>query len=109
MGGFDPLIVGAGLREQLIPPAHLKRVSRTAGWISPVVLVDGVVAGVWDATTDRRAITITVDPFLNVSPALRTRISVAAERVGDALGLAVELGYGRAFREKKRAQPFSDR
>src|SRR4029079_1004127 len=24
VGGFDPLIVGAGLREQLIPAAHMK-------------------------------------------------------------------------------------
>jgi hypothetical protein len=109
VGGFDPLIVGAGLREQLIPPASLKRVSRTAGWISPVVLVDGVVAGVWDATTGRQSIAITVEPFLNVSPALRTHIGEAAERVGDALGLAVELGFGRVFRENKRAQPFNDR
>src|SRR5204863_7180468 len=50
VGGFDPFIVGAGLREQLIPPAFLKRVSRTAGWISPVVLVDGLATGGWDAT-----------------------------------------------------------
>ena len=49
VGGFDPFIVGAGLREQLLPPAHLGRAPRgLPGWISPVVLVDGVAAGVWD-------------------------------------------------------------
>jgi uncharacterized protein YcaQ len=41
LGPFDPLIVGAGARDALIPPARYKRVSRTAGWISPVVLIDG--------------------------------------------------------------------
>src|SRR4029079_4829992 len=37
VGGFDPFIVGAGLRDQLIPPAHLKRVSPTGGSVSPGV------------------------------------------------------------------------
>ena len=51
LGPFDPLTVGGGLRSRLIPAQHAKLVSRTAGWISPVVLVDGRVAGVWSSAT----------------------------------------------------------
>jgi hypothetical protein len=110
VGGFDPLTVGAGLRERLIPPAQLKRVSRTAGWISPVVLLDGVVAGVWDSRQRARGLTITVDPF-DGPPAssVRRSISAAAERVGGAHGLDVAVEYGRAYVAPKRAAPFPDR
>ena len=98
LGGFDPFIVGAGLREQLIPPAHLKRVSRTAGWISPVVLVDGVVAGVWDsATSGKDRLAITVELFDVVPPNVRSAIDEAAERIGSAQGLSVSVDDGRVF------------
>jgi len=98
VGGFDPFIVGAGLRDQLIPPAHLKRVSRTAGWISPVVLVDGVVAGVWDSRrTGIDRLAVTVEPFGSTTSRMRASIVKAAERVGAAQGLAATVDYGRVF------------
>ena len=98
LGGFDPLTVGAGLREQLIPPAHLKRVSRTAGWISPVVLVDGIVAGVWDSVRgEKDRLAMTVEPFEVPTPRLRSAIGKAAERIASAQGLGVSVDYGRVF------------
>ncbi|WP_246266909.1 winged helix DNA-binding domain-containing protein [Nonomuraea typhae] len=47
--GFDQYILGAP-RDQaaLIPPAVKAKVSRQAGWISPVVIYRGRVAGVWE-------------------------------------------------------------
>src|SRR5690606_3140827 len=46
--GFDPYILGAPRSlEPVIPAAVRPRVSRQAGWISPVVLLGGRVAGVW--------------------------------------------------------------
>ena len=97
VGGFDPFIVGAGLREQLIPAAHLKRVSRTAGWISPVVLVDGRAAGVWDSSRSGDRLSITVEPFEPVTDQRRAAITTAAERVALAQGARAEVGYGRVF------------
>jgi hypothetical protein len=109
LGGFDPLIVGGGLREQLIPPAHLKRVSRTAGWISPVVLVDGVAAGVWDARQAGKVLTVTVEPFGTLTASLRKGIAAAAERVATAQGLSATVGYGRVFPEKRAKFLVNDR
>jgi hypothetical protein len=109
VGGFDPFIVGAGLREQLIPSKHLKRVSRTAGWISPVVLVDGVAAGVWDATRSGKGIAVTVEPFGQPDAKLRSSIAAAAERVGAVQGAVAKVTYGPVFPDKGSKAPFNDR
>ena len=46
--GFDPWILGPGTADpDVVPPEHRGLVSRAAGWIAPVVLVDGVVTGTW--------------------------------------------------------------
>lgn len=48
LGGFDQYVLGAGTKATyLIPAEHRADVSRAAGWISPVVLYGGRVAGVW--------------------------------------------------------------
>ncbi|SEG16632.1 Winged helix DNA-binding domain-containing protein [Thermomonospora echinospora] len=50
LGGFDQYVLGAGTgAAYLIPPGRRAEVSRAAGWISPVVLHRGRVAGIWDA------------------------------------------------------------
>ena len=97
VGGFDPLIVGAGLRDQLIPAQHLKRVSRTAGWISPVVLIDGIAAGVWESTRSRNGLMITIDLFNGASSKNRAAIRAAADRVAAMQGLGADVAFGPVF------------
>jgi hypothetical protein len=109
VGGFDPLIVGAGLREQLLPPAHLKRISRTAGWISPVVLVDGVAAGVWDAKRTAKGLAITIETFDRSTATERAAIGKAAERIGEVQRLPATVDFGKVFAIKRSGQPFNDR
>ncbi|RZT85447.1 winged helix DNA-binding protein [Pseudonocardia sediminis] len=51
--GFDPWVIAPlSHRRRAVPDGHEKDVSRTAGWISPVLVVDGRVAGVWDRDGD---------------------------------------------------------
>ncbi|MFI6321866.1 winged helix DNA-binding domain-containing protein [Nonomuraea sp. NPDC050556] len=51
--GFDQYILGAPRKlEPLIAPEARPKVSRTAGWISPVVIYRGHVAGVWEPKGD---------------------------------------------------------
>jgi Winged helix DNA-binding domain len=48
VGGFDQYVLGAGTNATyLVPSEHRGDVSRTGGWISPVVLYEGRVVGVW--------------------------------------------------------------
>ena len=47
--GFDQYVMGPGTAAaEIIPPEHRAQVSRTAGWISPVVVAGGRVVGTWD-------------------------------------------------------------
>jgi Winged helix DNA-binding domain len=57
LAGFDQYLLGPGTGDpRIVPPEHRKRVSRTAGWISPVVVEGGRVTGVWSLDGD--AVTI---------------------------------------------------
>jgi hypothetical protein len=49
LGGFDQYILGPGTKDEaLLPKDHRAAVSRTSGWISPIVVVNGRVVGVWN-------------------------------------------------------------
>ena len=63
--GFDQYVLGPGTSDQnVVPSAHRADVGRAAGWISPVVVRRGRVAGTWKA--DRE---IAVDLFEEPVPA----------------------------------------
>ena len=47
--GFDQYVLGPGTKDGHVTPAARRGdVSRTAGWISPVVVAGGVVCGTWE-------------------------------------------------------------
>jgi DNA glycosylase AlkZ-like len=49
LGGFDQWVLGPGTDDGHVTPAHRRTdVSRTAGWIVPVVIRGGVVTGTWE-------------------------------------------------------------
>jgi hypothetical protein len=55
--GFDQYVLGPGTRDPLLlPPERRAAVSRRAGWISPVVLVDGSICGTWELVRDDASI-----------------------------------------------------
>ena len=55
--GFDQYVLGPGTRDALLlPPTRRSAVSRQAGWISPVVLVDGAICGTWELVRDEARI-----------------------------------------------------
>lgn len=67
LGPFDQYVLGAGTSAAyLIPAERRAEVSRKAGWISPVVLYEGRVAGVWEPVGDDIAVTT----FEDVPPEL---------------------------------------
>ncbi len=56
---FDQYVLGAGTADpQVVPLARRPLVSKAAGWISPVVVVGGRVAGTWEADGGALAIAL---------------------------------------------------
>lgn len=53
LGPFDQYVLGPGTNDrQLLAPEHRAKVSKAAGWISPIVVVGGRIAGVWELAGD---------------------------------------------------------
>ncbi len=51
--GFDQWVLGPGTDDgQVVPSARRAAVSKQSGWISPVVVVGGVVSGTWELDDD---------------------------------------------------------
>ncbi len=91
---FDPYVVALARQCQyLLPAEHKGRVYRPQGWISPVVLVDGRMAGVWDYDRQRSQIVVNVDMFAPPTDEVRQDIAAEAQRLGSFLGADVQVVY----------------
>ncbi len=94
LGGFDPYTLSLQKEaEPLLPISRRPLVSRTAGWISAVVLSGGAVVGTWTHELRPKATTIEVSPWRRLARAERAAIDTEAERIGTFLapGVPVEL------------------
>ena len=90
--GFDQYVIGATLHsEQLLPGDFKARVHRPQGWVSPVLLVDGRMDGVWRHERSGRRVTVTVEPFVAVPNWARRGAEQEAERLAAYLGGSLEL------------------
>ena len=94
--GFDPWVIAPrSHRERAVPPDRAAEVSRTAGWISPVLVVDGAVAGVWEHERRGDALAVGVRPFAPLPAPVRDAVQVQAARYADLLGAAdARVGWG---------------
>jgi hypothetical protein len=89
---FDPYVVALARESPYLLPAGCKdRVYRTAGWISPVVLVAGRMAGVWEYEKQRARIQVTVEPFAPLSATVQREIAAEADRLGAFLGAPADV------------------
>jgi hypothetical protein len=86
--GFDQYVLGPGTKDGRVTPAARRTdVSRTAGWISPVVIAGGVVHGTWelDGTTVRIAW------FAEAGRVPRKALRVETARLSDVFGQELAL------------------
>jgi Winged helix DNA-binding domain len=87
--GFDPWVIAPrSHRARAVPPDRTAEVSRTAGWISPVLAVDGAVAGVWEHEVRDGELAVTVRPFGPLSAPVRDAATAQADRYATLLGAA---------------------
>jgi hypothetical protein len=74
---FDPYVVATRPRGHLVARGHEPKIFRQQGWISPVVLVDGVAAGIWKRERGR----VELDLFRRLSRAARGELDAETERL----------------------------
>jgi uncharacterized protein YcaQ len=84
---FDPYLMGHNTRDHLFASEHRARVSRVAGWISAVVLVDGRVVATWTHQPAKKTLNVTVEPFKKLSPSTLKQVRARAQSIASALGL----------------------
>ena len=91
---FDAYLMGIGRdAEAILPQAYQRLVFRPQGWISAVVLADGVVQGVWETKPRGGQTLVTVRPFSSLPEATRHGIQAEAQRLGAYLNRNVEVEY----------------
>ena len=71
----------------MLAAEHRARVYRPQGWLSPVVLVDGRIVGVWEHAAKGGAVTVDGQPVRDgPTAALRAGVEAEAERLAGFLG-----------------------
>lgn len=83
---FDPYLLAHREKDHLLGPRHYKRVYRNQGWISPVLLVNGAVAGVWSHKVQGKKLIVHVETFAGISKAMKAEIAREAESLAGFLG-----------------------
>ena len=93
---FDAYIVGSQPRELLFPGRAAQRALTPSGQAGnyPVLLVDGIVAGVWHQRRSGRWLDITVEPFEQLTTIERHDLDGQVERIGAFLSAQPRLTIG---------------
>jgi hypothetical protein len=92
---FDAYVVGSHPREWVYPGAAAARaLAGSQAGNFPVLLVDGVVAGVWNQKRTGKRLAVTVEPLRPLSAARRRQLAAEVDRVAGILGGAAELTVG---------------
>jgi Winged helix DNA-binding domain len=92
---FDAYAVGGQPRRLVFPGLAAERaLARTQAGNFPVLLIDGVVSGVWHQRRAGRRIQITVEPLRRLAARHCRALDHAAERVGTILEGRPELTIG---------------
>jgi hypothetical protein len=91
---FDHHVVAAPRdRDAVLPREHVARVFRPQGWLSPVVCVDGRIAGTWSHEPSGSRLAVEVAPFEPPKGAIRRAIEEEAAALAAFLGGELELRW----------------
>jgi uncharacterized protein YcaQ len=88
---FDSYLLAHREKDHLLSPQHYKRVYRNQGWISPVVLIDGAIAGVWSHKVQGKRLVVNIEPFGKLSKAEHAAIEREADSLADYFQSVLQL------------------
>jgi hypothetical protein len=94
--GFDQWVIGASRSAPaLLDPEHKARVYRNQGWISPVLLVNGRMEGVWRHERQGARLLVEIEPFGRTPKWVRAQAETEAKRWAGFLGGELALNWVR--------------
>ena len=94
---FDAFVVGSHPRDPLFPGKATPRARAPSGQAGnyPVLIIDGVVAGVWHQRRSGKWIEITVEPLGRLTAAHRHALQTQVERIAEILEGQPRLTVGK--------------
>lgn len=90
---FDPYTIAYYPNSRYLDPDKKDRVYRKGAWITPVVLVDGRLVGLWDQQKKGPGVTISIEMFQPPGPEVRQGIAAEADRLAAFLRAPIQLVY----------------
>jgi hypothetical protein len=91
---FDQYVIGSTRHAADLMPGNFRdRVHSAAGWVSPVLAVDGRFEGVWNHERTGKRPSVTIEPFAKQPPWVRKGAEAEADRLAAYLGGTLELTW----------------
>lgn len=83
---FDSFLLGHKSHRNIVGPAEHGRVYRPAGWVSPVLLVDGRAAGTWSHVRRNKTLEVDITAFQELPQSIASASREEADGLGRFLG-----------------------
>ena len=83
---FDVFLLAHHEKSHMVHDKHYKLIYRNQGWISPVILIDGQVAGTWTHQRKGKHLSIQLTPFNKLPKSLNPQIESESTRIANFLG-----------------------
>jgi len=94
--GFDQYVIVASHHARHLLPGDLRtKVYRAQGWISPVLLVNGMMQGTWRHELKGSRVEVAIQPFVHLPAWVRKAAENEAERLAEFLGGTLEFARVR--------------
>ncbi len=90
---FDAYLLAHREKDHLLSAQHYKRVYRNQAWISPVVLINGTIAGVWSYKLQGKRLRVEIDPFGKLETSERAGIEREAKRLAMFFERSLDLKF----------------
>lgn len=78
---FDPYMLAHEKKSHLVESQHYKQVYRGQGWLSPVILLDGKVVGLWSREKKGKKCVVRTELFEKLPKKILAAIDAELERV----------------------------
>ena len=92
---FDSFLLGHADKRHLVDRRHYKQVYRNQGWISPVVLLNGRVIGIWSHKLQTRSPSIELTPFKRPSATVQSLVKREIKKIEQFLHTTYTVRYAR--------------